>query len=414
MLMSRAKTLCSVVHEIAGLEFFADLVFNMSVKGSNGSARYVRHNLGFYLEQKLNKDGPFVPLVGLSELDFGTLSKVSFENADAIFMERVVSELKLKKFYLWLLHKDVMKGEFLYRVLKSSTTASDYAEMLRMYNVQAANSASNNPNLTKINTMGQPSRAIWAKYADIPINCEDFAAYPASYVIPSRPPMPARHCAPGTIQQAPDGTWWWVECPGGPQRRVCQWKADQVRGTYVQLEQPDGPGGDGGGGGPGGGDLIQLEDQQMSDGDGSEAPDAADAGLDPSQVPGTYVVQPGPAAGPATGPGEIKVLEEQSNECTQLHRMMMGLVEQERQLKEDLLSCDLFVHKMEALNQHLVAENTKLKETINKMLRAQALSVAGGLRGKSQDDKQGVMAPASGSSVRIEEMSGPSSNACGN
>ena len=72
-------------------------------------------------------------------------------------MERVVDELKLKKIYLWLLHKDVMKGNFLYRVLKSLTTASDFAEMLRMYN-QAANSAGNNPNLPKINKMGQPSR----------------------------------------------------------------------------------------------------------------------------------------------------------------------------------------------------------------------------------------------------------------
>ena len=207
MLMSRTKTLCSVVHDIAGLEFLAHLVFNISVKGSSGSARYVRHNLGFSLEQKLNKDGPFVPLVDLSELDIGTLSKVLFENADAIFMERVVNELKLRKIYLWLLHKDVMKGEFLYRVFTSSTTASDYAELLRMYNVQTAHSASNNPNLPKVNKMGQPSRPIWAKYADIPMNCEDLAAYPASYVTPSRPQMPARHCAPGTIQQAPDGTW---------------------------------------------------------------------------------------------------------------------------------------------------------------------------------------------------------------
>ena len=129
MSMSRAKTLCRVSHEIAVL-VFADLVFNMSVKGRKGSARYVRHSrLGFYIEQKPNKHRPFAPLVGLSEFDIGTLSKVSFENADAIFMERVVDELKLK-IYLWLLHKDVMKGEFLYTVLKSSTTASDYAEML--------------------------------------------------------------------------------------------------------------------------------------------------------------------------------------------------------------------------------------------------------------------------------------------
>ena len=124
-----------------------------------------------------------------------------------------------------------------------------------MYN-QAANSASNNPNLTKINKMGQPSRQIYQKYADIPLNCDDFAAYPASYVTPSRPPMPARRCARGEFQQAPDGTWWEVECPEGPMR---QWKVDHgqmQRSTYENLEQPDDPGpgpgpGASGGGGPG-------------------------------------------------------------------------------------------------------------------------------------------------------------------
>ena len=125
-----------------------------------------------------------------------------------------------------------------------------------------------------------------------------------------------------------------------------------------------------------------MQDEQMGDKDDSEARDTADA----RQVPGTYVGPPGPAAGPDTGPGEIKVLKEQSNDCTQLHRMMMGLVEQERHLKEDLLSFDQFVHKMEAFNQHLVAENTELRETLISVLRPQDLSVARRLRGKLQND----------------------------
>ena len=222
---SGAKTLCSVVHETTQHDLFQELVFNMSVKGSNGTARYLRHSrFGFSLEQKSNKDGTFVPLVGLSEVDIGTLSKVSFRKATVIFIQHVFHALKQKKIYLWLLHENVMKGEFLYRVLKSSTIASDYAEMLRMYNAQAATSAQTNPNLTKINKKGQARRRIGVKYANIPIRCQDFAAYPASYVSPNRLPMPARHCDAGTIQQAPVGTWWEVECPERPTRRVCQWK----------------------------------------------------------------------------------------------------------------------------------------------------------------------------------------------
>ena len=241
MSMSRAKTLCSVVHETTQHDLFEELVFNMSVKGSNGTARYVRHSrFGFYLEQKSNKDGTFVPLAGPSQLDIGTLSKVSFENANDIFFQHVVHALKQKKIYLWLIHENVMKGEFLYRVLKSSTTASDYAEMLRM-NDEAATSAQTNPNLTKINKKGQPSRPIGVKYADIPIPCQDFAAYPASYVTPNPPPMPAPHCDAGTVQRAPDGTRWRVECPKGPTRTVCQWKVDR-QGTYKKLEQHDDPG----------------------------------------------------------------------------------------------------------------------------------------------------------------------------
>ena len=61
----------------------------------------------------------------------------------------------------------------------------------------------------------------------MPIHCRDFAAHPTSYVTPSRPPMPARHCGPNTCAQAPDGTWWQVGCPEGPPRTVCQWKVDQ-------------------------------------------------------------------------------------------------------------------------------------------------------------------------------------------
>ena len=65
--------------------------------------------------------------------------------------------------------------------------------------------------------------------------------------------MPARHCDPNIPpEQAPDGTWWQVDCPEGPPRTVCQWKVDQEQeqqgAAYKKLEGSEGFAA---GGGPG-------------------------------------------------------------------------------------------------------------------------------------------------------------------
>ena len=208
MSMSRAKTLCSVVHEItqrvAEERVHIPLPLTMSVTGSNSTARYVRHaRNGFYVAQQSKKNGTFEHVSSISLLDIGTLSKVSFDNAQLLMVRNIEHALTQKRTFLWLLHESVMRGEYFYRVLKSSTTQFDYDEMLRMYNAQAASSALTNPSLTRINKKGQPSRRIGQKYAQIPIRCEDFAAYPASYVTPSRPPMPARHCVQKPAHRRP-------------------------------------------------------------------------------------------------------------------------------------------------------------------------------------------------------------------
>ena len=248
--MSRAKTLCSVVHEItqraADNGIAMPLPLTMSVTGSNGTARYIRHaTKGFYLEQRPKKNATFEHLSSISLLDIGTPSKVSFDNAQRLMVHDIIYALRQKRIFLWLRYEDVNKGEYVYTVLKSNTTQSDYDEMVRMYNAQAASSAQSNPNLTRINKNGLPSRRIGQKYANIPISCDDFGAYPGSYKTTSRPPMPAQRCDPYRKAKAPDGTWWQVECPEGPPRTVCQWKVDrddpgqQQGAAYKKLEQLD-------------------------------------------------------------------------------------------------------------------------------------------------------------------------------
>ena len=247
MSMSRAKTLCSVVHEITQNAVYAiRFPLTMSVTGSNGTARYIRHaTKGFYLEQRPKKNATFEHLSSISLLDIGTPSKVSFDNAQRLIVHDIIYALRQKRIFLWLRYENVNKGEYVYTVLKSNTTQSDYDEMLRMYNAQAASSAQSNPNLTRINKNGLPSRRIGQKYANIPISCDDFGAYPGSYKTTSRPPMPAQRCDPYRKAKAPDGTWWQVECPEGPPRTVCQWKVDQddpgqqQGAAYKKLEQLD-------------------------------------------------------------------------------------------------------------------------------------------------------------------------------
>ena len=113
MSMSRAKTLCSVVHEITqNAVYVIRFPLTMSVTGSNGTARYVRHaTKGFYLEQKSNKNATFEHVSSISLLDIGTLSKVSFDDAQSLMVQDIIHALKQKRIYLWLLHKNVRNGE---------------------------------------------------------------------------------------------------------------------------------------------------------------------------------------------------------------------------------------------------------------------------------------------------------------
>ena len=74
--MSRAKKFCSVVHEITqrAAEGARVIMFplTMSVTGSNGTARYVRHATnGFYLKEKPNKNETFEHVSSISLLDIG-------------------------------------------------------------------------------------------------------------------------------------------------------------------------------------------------------------------------------------------------------------------------------------------------------------------------------------------------------
>ena len=92
MLMSRAETLCSVVHEITQRAVDERVAFplplTMSVTGSNGTAQYVRHATNrFHLEQsKSKKNGTFEHVSSISLLEMGTPSKVSFDNAQLLMV----------------------------------------------------------------------------------------------------------------------------------------------------------------------------------------------------------------------------------------------------------------------------------------------------------------------------------------
>ena len=79
--------------------------------------------------QQTNKDGITEVLPNPSDLEIGTISKVTFMNVnDSEFVERVIDELRMKGIYLWTFNDN--GAELLFEVLKSSTTAAGYQAML--------------------------------------------------------------------------------------------------------------------------------------------------------------------------------------------------------------------------------------------------------------------------------------------
>ena len=215
-MISRAKNLCAVVHEQA-TQWQHELNFSMEVRGSNGTAKYTfsRSPLPHVMEQT-NKDGFTEVLHSSSDLEIGTISKVRFINVnDSDFVENVINELQMKGIYLWTLNDNGV--ELLFKVLKSSTTAAEYQAMLNKYNDAQ-------PGTPKVNKKGYPHRGFAQSYTSIPVTCEQWDAYPASYTRPDRPTRPANHCGADEVDWAPDGTLWKVECQPERRKRVCRWK----------------------------------------------------------------------------------------------------------------------------------------------------------------------------------------------
>ena len=132
-MISRAKNLCSVVH-VQETQWQHELNFSMEVRGSNGTAKHTfsRSPPSHVIEQT-NKNASTEVLHSLSDLEIGTISKVTFINVnDSNFVENVINELQMKGIYLWTLNDN--GAELLFKVLKSSTTAAEYQAMLNKYN----------------------------------------------------------------------------------------------------------------------------------------------------------------------------------------------------------------------------------------------------------------------------------------
>ena len=73
----------------------------MEVRGSNGTAKYTFScsPLSHVIEQT-NKEGITEVLHSLSNLEIGTISKVTFINVnDSDFVEKVINELQMKGIY---------------------------------------------------------------------------------------------------------------------------------------------------------------------------------------------------------------------------------------------------------------------------------------------------------------------------
>ena len=218
MNISRAKTLCGVVHEQA-MAWHLKLNFSMAVRGSNGTGTYkFNKDADYHVIEQTNKDSITEVLPILSDLEIGTISNVTFMTVDDSiheFVEHVIDELRMKGIYLWTLNGN----ELLFKVLKSGTTPAQYQAMLNKYNAAG-------PGPTKVNKKGYPHREFAQPYNRIPVRCEQWDAYPASYTRPDCPTRPAKHCGSDAVDWAPDGTLWKVECQPERRKRVCRWKFD--------------------------------------------------------------------------------------------------------------------------------------------------------------------------------------------
>ena len=235
-MVSRAKTLCKLVHESAE-GWGQPLSFDMEVKGINGTATYHFSNLNHphlihVVEQQLSKDDQKQLLIDLSHLNIGTLEKVTFKDVDLQFVQAVVQMLQEHNIYLWTVGNGYKQWSF--KVLKSTTTAEEYATMRTKYDTAPAGPV-------KIDKKGYPSRQVGRSYRDMGLNdCAMWDAYPASYSSGNRPNRPARYCEEGSVHKAPDGTNWRVECPK-EEREVCKWKVSpnqvKVSKGYERVQQ---------------------------------------------------------------------------------------------------------------------------------------------------------------------------------
>ena len=242
MSISRAKTLCAAVHNIANT-YNRPLHFKMVVRGSNsGCAEYTfNNNSNVSILRERNKDGgeeDMQPLSRLAELEIGTLSKVRFINHELdvqtfkAFVENVVRTLRDDKIHLWTLRNE--GGEMLFRVLKSSTTADEYGIMLEGYNT----AETRRPAPVKVNRDGYPSRSFALGYKDMGVACEDFNAYPASHTRGDRPIRPPRNCDEGQPDRGADGSLWQVDCLQGESKRVCKWKVMEGQSKKSRQNMP--------------------------------------------------------------------------------------------------------------------------------------------------------------------------------
>ena len=237
---SRAIRLCKDVHDVA-LAWRDPLRFVMVVRGSNGTATYHFCNqtqpTTHVVQQRPKGDETDHHLTDLSQLDIGTLSKVTFKTLGlpdiSQFMHAVVTKLHTDRqpIYLWTV--SALNGEFSFNVLKSSTTAQDYEQMLSTYAAAPMGPVKSNKN-------GYPSRPVATSYSRLGIDCATSEAYPGFYKGGKRPNKPANQCNDGNVHQAPDGTSWKVRCVK-PSAKQCRWKVEEgpggLRGSSRQYNK---------------------------------------------------------------------------------------------------------------------------------------------------------------------------------
>ena len=226
---SRAIRLCRDVHEVA-LAWHEALRFVMVVMGSNGTATYqfCNQTQRHVVQQRPKGDETDHHLTDLSQLDIGTLSKVTFKTPGlpdiSQFMHAVVTKLHTDRqpIYLWTVSAPPVSAEFSFNVLKSGTTAQDYEQMLSTYAAAPMGPVESNKN-------GYPSRPVATSYSRLGINCATSEAYPGFYKGGKRPNKPANQCDDGNVHQAPDGTSWKVRCVK-PSAKQCRWKVEEGPG----------------------------------------------------------------------------------------------------------------------------------------------------------------------------------------